>query len=1043
MKRIKRTISIIVSIAMLLVLLPTVAMAEGPATQTADFTSGDGSAALALLNAAKTPDAADSTWDKDSKTLTLRGVNFTTTATSAVELPGDSTIILADGTENTITGGSTASGGCYGIYAEGNLTITIPGGAVGTGTLTVTGGDITAAAGAMPFESTGIYACGSVTISGGTVNATGGNITRGNGTASFKSYGIYAGNGVTISGGIVTAQSSTAPNRSYGIYAESGNIAVTGGIVTATGRAAYYSYGIDAHVGSVTIENGGKVIAASGAAGENGAGIYAYGSVTISGSTTEVTANGDTAGNNSYGIEALNGNVTISGGTVQATGGNAADKSCGIYASTGNVTISDSTTKVTATGGTSDWTSYGIYADDVAISGSAEVDATGGAADWLSYGIYACAVGGSTGTVTISGGTVKAMGSAADVGSIGIYADGVAIQGGTVTAAGDETDYGSTGIYANDTVEITGGTVQATGDTADEFSDGICADHVTISGGTVTATSGATNAEDGESTGIYAYETVTINGGTVILDTGAAGNTVLGGGTLTLAPVAPAVIERTGEAEPLVQKYADTPVVFSDVSRTTVTVTDITANDKPYDGTTAATLTGGALTDVDSGDTVSLGTADVTATFDNANAGTDKAVTVSGTFDLRGNDAYKYSLTQPDLTGLTASIAPCTTVFDTTEHVQTIYKGTGTFDQPHIIGLFDDPDSDNQFVDTETGTITYMVSGTEIEAGVYDDVVNYLKTLDSGTEVTITYQFTGNANYEGATFADNGSDSATNTGRITIKVIDRPSSGGGSVSTYAISLSDTANGDITASHKRASRGTTVTVTVTPDEGYELNTLTATDASGNQLTLTGKDNGIYTFTMPASKVDLAATFTEIQKAPVNPFTDVKEGEYYYEAVLWAAENGITEGTSDTTFSPNAPCTRAQIVTFLWRAAGSPAPKSSSNPFVDVSADAYYYSAVLWAVENGITNGTSDGSTFSPDAVCSRSEAVTFLHRAKGSPAAATHNTFTDVPSGAWYASAVDWAVEQQITNGTGGNTFSPAADCTRAQIITFLYRTFAK
>lgn len=788
MKRIKQTISILLSIAMLLVLLPTVAMAEGSATQTADFKDAP-TEAVNLLGGSSVAE-----WDSGTSTLTLKGVNFTTTAATALKLPGGSTIVLADGAGNTITGGSTASGGCYGIYAEGNLTI--KGGEAGTGTLTVTSGDITAAAGTMPLESSGIYASGGLTISGGTVNATGGSITRGNSTAGLRSYGIYA--------------------------------------------------------------------------------------------------------------------------------------------------------------------------------------------------------------------------------------DSVTIQGGTVTATGDEADYGSTGIYANDTVTISGGTVTATAKSGPAIAEsyGIWA--------------GYYNNDDQ-----FVAGTVTINSGTVILDTGAAGNTVLGGGTLTLAPVAPAVIERTGEAEPLVQKYADTPVVFSDVSRTTVTVTDITANDKPYDGTTAATLTGGALTDVDPAHTVSLGTADVTATFENANAGTGKTVTVSGDFDLRGKDAYKYVLTQPGLSSLTATITPCTTVIDTTEHVQTIYKGTGTFDQPHIIGLFDDPDSDNQFVDTETGTITYMVSGTEIEAGVYDDVVNYLKTLDSGTEVTITYQFTGNANYEGATFADNGSDSATNTGRITIKVIDRPSSGGSSVSTYAISLSDTANGDITASHKRASRGTTVTVTVTPDEGYELNTLTATDASGNQLTLTGKDNGIYTFTMPASKVDLAATFTEIQKAPVNPFTDVKEGEYYYEAVLWAAENGITEGTSDTTFSPNAPCTRAQIVTFLWRAAGSPAPKSSSNPFVDVSADAYYYSAVLWAVENGITNGTGDGSTFSPDAVCSRSEAVTFLHRAKGSPAAATHNTFTDVPSGAWYASAVDWAVEQQITNGTGGNTFSPAADCTRAQIITFLYRAFSK
>ena len=170
----------------------------------------------------------------------------------------------------------------------------------------------------------------------------------------------------------------------------------------------------------------------------------------------------------------------------------------------------------------------------------------------------------------------------------------------------------------------------------------------------------------------------------------------------------------------------------------------------------------------------------------------------------------------------------------------------------------------------------------------------------------------------------------------------------------------------------------------------------------------------------------------------PFTDVAVTDYYYDAVLWAAENGITGGVDDTHFAPNATCTRAQAVTFLWRAAGSPAPKSSDMPFTDVAEGSYYYDAVLWAVENGITDGTS-ATTFSPDAVCSRGQIVTFLWRSQKSPASDSVNPFADVAADAYYNSAVLWAVTNGITDGTSATTFSPNNDCTRAQIVTFLYR----
>ena len=175
---------------------------------------------------------------------------------------------------------------------------------------------------------------------------------------------------------------------------------------------------------------------------------------------------------------------------------------------------------------------------------------------------------------------------------------------------------------------------------------------------------------------------------------------------------------------------------------------------------------------------------------------------------------------------------------------------------------------------------------------------------------------------------------------------------------------------------------------------------------------------------------------------NPFKDVKESDYFYDAVLWAVAEGVTTGTSSTTFSPNASCTRAQVVTFLHRAAGSPEPASSENPFKDVKESEYYYKAVLWAVEEGVTTGTSS-TTFSPNASCTRAQVVTFLHRASGSPEpASSTNPFKDVAQGEYYSDAVLWAVEKGITTGTGDTTFSPNATCTRGQIVTFLYRYMA-
>ena len=339
-----------------------------------------------------------------------------------------------------------------------------------------------------------------------------------------------------------------------------------------------------------------------------------------------------------------------------------------------------------------------------------------------------------------------------------------------------------------------------------------------------------------------------------------------------------------------------------------------------------------------------------------------------------------------------------------------------------------------------TFTVTYgnLPSGVQAE-DIFGTLASASTTTDGKTtgsfDITVTtpvLKTEAGANYEVG---------AVTKGTLTVN--PRSSSGGGGggsyTPSYSITVDKTENGTITVSPKSASKGDTVTITVKPDKGYELEMLKALDKDGDALKLTEK-NGKYTFKMPSGKVTVKGSFVE--EAPVQIFKDVPTDAYYYEAVKWAAEKGITGGVGNDLFAPNQPCTRAQIVTFLWRAAGSPAPKSSENPFTDVKAGSYYYDAVLWAVENGITNGTS-ATAFSPNATCSRAQIVTFLWRSQKSPAADTVNPFTDVAADSYYANAVVWAAENGITGGTSATTFSPNNNCTRAQIVTFIYRYMEK
>ena len=322
--------------------------------------------------------------------------------------------------------------------------------------------------------------------------------------------------------------------------------------------------------------------------------------------------------------------------------------------------------------------------------------------------------------------------------------------------------------------------------------------------------------------------------------------------------------------------------------------------------------------------------------------------------------------------------------------------------------------------DTLGGISLYYADPSDLSKAVTPD------TGKAGTyAIVVTKGGTGSNNYA-PTFV-NG----------TLTIASRPSGGVVAV-TYPVNVpGETERGSVSSNVKNASKGSTVTITVEPEDGFQLADLTVTDKDGNELPLTDKGDGKYTFTMPAGKVEVNATFAE--KIETSPFADVSTDAYYYEAVKWAAEQGITGGVGGGLFAPDQSCTRAQIVTFLWRAAGSPEPKSMRS-FSDVPEDSYYAKAVAWAVENGITVGTS-ATTFSPDATCTRAQSVTFLFRAAkasadGAPA------FRDVAADAYYAAAVKWATDNSVTNGIGGGLFGSDNDCTRAQIVTFLWRLYA-
>ena len=964
----RRIVSIVFALCLCLALLPSTALAAEPATETADFTASDGgAAAIALLNAAKWDNAENSTWDSATKTLTLKGVNFQTTAGTAVKLPAGSIIVLADRTHNNIYGGdaeANETGGyqvkisVYGIYAEGALTIQ------GAGGLNVRSGKHTNTGNAWTY-STALYAKGLVTVEGGKVELTGGETK--NGDCAFSTgLELPEGSGLSVTGGEVTAKGGESTN-------------------TEDGKAnSSFSRGIDAYGASVSVSGSGKL---TGDAADKHGGL-SWG-VYISGGDLTVSDSANVFAHVHTGIEVSSGNLIQTGGRIDA--GTVAGGYYGLLVERNPYDVGKTVGNATVSGGTLDVSLGEIY---FSVYGAAENQGNF-TVSGEGTTVYAKSIDGVR-TLAITDATMR---------SGSISAEKLTLQSGSLTVTESVREYNSK-LYANPALSL---------------------QDLTINGGTLnvswywgenTPIVFPVDDETGFPTPLVKIwgdgREATFNGGVSTFDTGCAGNIALKLGKLSLGENMVETGAANTNTDAHTQAKTGTPVVFSAFEPYPVRIVFFDAAHKTYDGTTAVTLYG-TLDGVADGDDVTLDVSNMTAAFADANVGIGKTGNASGTVTLRGKDAYKYYIfQQPVLENITANITPRTEFTDATNKNQTIYVGGDSFEVPRFTGIGGE---------TIEGSLAYnLIEATE------KDIPGMLRALKAGDSLYIPYTFTADGNYSGE-----------RTGTITVTAQERPSYGGGGSHTsgYPVTVpGQTEHGSVTVNPKSACKGDTVTITVKPDSGYVLETLTAMDKSGSERKLTDKGGGKYTFTMPAGKVEVKATFME-DNSVLNFFYDVPNDSFYYEAVKWAAGKNIASGVGNNLFAPDQPCTRAQIVTFLWRAAGSPEPENSGS-FSDVPASAYYAKAVAWAVENGITTGTGDGM-FSPDAVCTRAQAVTFLWRYEKAPVASRSNPFTDVAADSYYADAVLWAVKEDITKGTTDTTFSPGADCTRAQIVTFLWR----
>ena len=781
----------------------------------------------------------------------------------------------------------------------------------------------------------------------------------GNGTAA--SCGINLGSGsLTISGensaSLTVYGGPTEHGNSCGIYA-SGAITIDSGTVTVTGESASGdSYGIYP-AQSFTV-NGGTVTAVGGEAEGRSIGIYTGGAVTIENGS--VTATGREAGGSSYGINTPN-SVTINGGAVTAESGEAEGNSCGIY-TPNTVTVNDGA--LTATGGKADGEhSMGLYVNGGITISDGTVTATGGTAGELSYGMY------TGGTITINGGIITAESSYAGL-SYGIRCGTCLITDGTVTATSGKTYQDCVGIYAKYNITIKGGAVTAmAGESVGEgaYNFGIRSHNgsIIIEGGTVTATGGtAHGTKDNMSSGLFAREgSITVSGGTV---------TATGGEST-----------RSG-------------------SNCSAYSTGFFAKD-------AVTVSGGTVT---------------------ATGGT-----VTGPAGAGGS--YGIFVESKDTSTVTINGNSVVRLNTTGDHAETIHGTTVNRNSGIVF---------ENGVGTVYGEVTLQEDLT-VDAGERLTIPQGAAlTIPDGTTLTNSGTITndGTIDNQGALTIRPGGGLA-GSGTVTGNSVEWPYTPPPANPNYRIDVTATEGGAVTKDPAAAKAGETVTLTPTPDAGYEVGEVTVTDRFGNAVAVMENADGTYTFTMPNGQVSVNVTFVEVQTEPL-PFTDVSETDWFHDAVQYVYDNGLMGGVGDGQFAPNATTNRAMVVTILYRLAGEP-DVSGDVAFTDVEPGLWYTDAVLWAAQNGIVNGVSE-TEFAPGEDITREQLAAILYRYAAYQGydvsqRADLSGFGDASSISGYAQeALSWAHAQGLVLGFEDGSLRPQGTASRAQIAAVLMRFLA-
>ena len=1044
----RKFLSIFLTLAMALTLLPTAAMAEGPdpvaqigektyATLKAAFEEAKDGDTVTLLKDVETNNSEDNeaariiinkeiTLNLNDKTIrTPNGMGDNNTNFCALIIDADVTInATAEGGINTGTNGG------YAINVHNGAKLTINGGTyygggtavqVQKGTLIINDGHFSCEPYGEPYGYKYLINCidkawkdgtAKISIKGGTFvkfDPSDSASENPNGNFLAEGYGVKQdGDNYIVTEPVAAIGDTKYPTLAAAITAEAGGTVtllkdVTGMAVIPSGK-------------TVTIDLSGHTITRTVTSGENN---KIYPALYVNGGTLTLD---DTSEGKTGRVLSEITDTTVSGAMSNA-----------VYVNGGAFTLKNGALAATAAAAPANntWdTAYGVYVNKSTFTmenGSVTVTAPDG-------GAYGIAILGPNGVFTMNDGAVTADGFAiSGNGSSGVGDTKITINKGTVTG-------GTLAIYhpQSGELKINGGTLTGKGGIETKAGDTT----VSIDGNPTIVATGTpshsinNNGNSSEGYAISVVENKNYAGGAnvsiasgyykgevrILVDNEVAadkkGSIIITGGLFSSEPAEKYIAENhyvdasnNGDYPYIVKEgtKTDAPVIVKDTTAVTVpdseAIKGLTNDDKTN------------IANKSSVDGVAEAIADNKADLIPADVNTTDAKKVEIEVTVKVN------VTSADMTSenktLTFEASPVATV--------TVTKADGSTEVKNDVKV------PNSLLNDEITVKLPLPAGftpKQIKHISSDGSVEYfLKTAKRGAK---TFEIKDDC----AVFTITKFSTFELSGTVTYV---EPSSGSGSSSSsrrYDVSAPSVKHGDVTVSPKTASKGDTVTITVKPDSGYVLETLTVTDKNGNELTLKDKGSGKYTFTMPAGKVEVKATFME-DNSMLNFFYDVPNGAYFYEAVKWAVENGITTGVGNDLFAPEQPCTRAQIVTFLWRAAGSPEPKGTAAGMTDVVPGSYYAKAVAWAVENGITTGTAEG-TFSPDATCTRAQAVTFLARAQN--AKATGKTaFSDVPADSYFADAVAWAQANGVTTGTSETTFSPDSDCTRAQIVTFLYR----